>query len=76
MCDFFDWERDDPERDEAYDSFKTAMVQRFNSLYGTEVDDIQSWRGLSLALDIFPLPDDISGAKKVNMHSSRNYLRH
>jgi len=65
LCDFFDWDRDDPEREEAYASFKIALVQQFNSLYGTEVDDIESWRGLSLALDIVPLPDDLREAKKV-----------
>ena len=58
MCDLFDRDRDGPEREEAHESFKTAMVQQFNSLYGTEVEDIESWRGLSLALDILPLPDD------------------
>ena len=75
MCDFFDWDRDDPERKEAHEDFKTAMVQQFNSLYGTEIDDIKSWRGLSLALDIFPLPDDISRAKKVNVHPSDHLVR-
>ncbi len=39
---FFDWDRDDPEREEAYDGFKTALVQQFNSLYRTEVNDIES----------------------------------
>lgn len=66
MCNFFDWDRDDPERGEAHDDFKTALVQQFNSLYGTELDDIESWRGLCLTLDILPLPDDITEAKKVN----------
>ena len=67
MCDFFDWDRDDPERVEAHDGFKTALVQQFNSLYGTEVDDIESWRGLSLALDISPLPENLKEAKEVSL---------
>ncbi len=66
MCDFFDWNRDDSEREEAHDSFKTALMLQFNSLYEIEVDDLQSWRGLSLALEIFPLPEDLKKAKKVN----------
>lgn len=65
MCNFFDWANNEPERKEAHDNFKTALVQQFNSLYGTEVDDIKSWRGLCLALDIFPLPDDPNEAKEV-----------
>ena len=67
LCDFFHWDRDDPDREEAHDSFKAALVQQFNSLYGTEADDIESWRGLSLALDIVPLPDDLSEVKKVSL---------
>jgi len=67
MCDFFDWDRNDPERAEAHDGFKTALVQQFNSLYGTEVDDIESWRGLSLALDIVPLPNNLKEAKEVSL---------
>ena len=66
MCDQFDWDKNDRERREAHDDFKTALVQQFNSLYGTEVDDIVSWRGLCLALEIFPLPEDVETAKQVS----------
>ena len=55
MCNSFGWDHDDPEREEIHESFKTAMVQQFNSLYGTKFDDIESWRGESLALDIISL---------------------
>ncbi|KAI9780694.1 MAG: hypothetical protein M1816_002772 [Peltula sp. TS41687] len=65
MCDLFGWDREDFERVAAHDDFKTALVRQFNCLYGTEVDDIQSWRGLCLALQIYPLPDKIVEAKKV-----------
>ena len=66
MCDMFDWDREGPERKEAHDRFKTALVKQFNSFYGTEVNDIESWRGLSLALEIFPLPSDVGEAKRVS----------
>ena len=66
MCDLFDWDRDNSEREEIHDSFKTALMLQFNSLYGTEVDNLQSWRELSLALEIFPLPENLEKAKKVN----------
>lgn len=69
LCDFFDWDRDDPEREDAHDIFKTALVQQFNSLYGTEVDDIESWRELSLALDIVPLPDDLRRSRRYSLNS-------
>lgn len=65
MCDHFTWGRKDEERADAHEGFKEALVHQFNSLYGTEVDDIHSWRGLALALDIFPLPENVAEAKKV-----------
>lgn len=65
MCDHFTWGRKDEERADAHEGFKEALVHQFNGLYGTEVDDIHSWRGLTLALDIFPLPENVAEAKKV-----------
>jgi hypothetical protein len=40
MCDYFGWGREDDEREEARKEFKTAMVLRFNNLYGIYVEDI------------------------------------
>lgn len=74
MCDFFDWEREDSEREEAHDAFKKALVLQFNELYGTDVDDIESWRGLCRVLDILPLPENLGKAKKVN--SDANMLQY
>ena len=65
MCDYFNWDRDDIERSDAHDAFKTALVHQFNSFYGTDVNDIESWRGLCLALDLEPLPENASEAKEV-----------
>ena len=64
MCDFFDWHREDSDRQDAHKAFKTALVKQFNALYGTEVDDIESWRGLCRALNIFPLPEKAGEARK------------
>lgn len=65
MCDFFDWDRDDKERREAREEFKDALVMRFNSLYGTDVSDIENWHKLCVAVCIEPLPTTISECKKV-----------
>jgi hypothetical protein len=43
MCDFFEWEKDDEEKKSAHEEFKTAMVLTFNALYGTDVNNIESW---------------------------------
>lgn len=72
MCDTFDWNRENPERQQAHDDFKIALVQQFNILYGTEVEDIHAWRGLCLALEIFPLPENVDASKEV-CSQSRSY---
>ena len=69
MCDFFKWETDDEERKIAHENFKNAMVHQFNSLYGTDVNDIESWQKLCLALNIVPLPEGIKQCRKVR-HSN------
>ncbi|KAF2129715.1 hypothetical protein P153DRAFT_422521 [Dothidotthia symphoricarpi CBS 119687] len=64
MCDFFAWNRDDDERHEARQAFKDALVIQFNSLYGTDVSDIENWHKLCIAVFIEPLPVTIPECKK------------
>ena len=59
MCDFFDCDWEDPERKKAHNSFKTALVLEFNSIYGAELDNMESWRKPYFALDIASLPEDV-----------------
>lgn len=57
MCDFFCWERGDNDREEAHAALKDAMTHQFNSMYGTDVNDLASWQHLCRILQIFPIPD-------------------
>jgi hypothetical protein len=65
MCDFFDWDKEDPERKHARRTFKDALVIQFNSLYGIDVADIDNWHKLCVALYIEPLPDTTHYCKEV-----------
>jgi hypothetical protein len=65
MCDFFEWEKDDEEKKSAHEEFKTAMVLTFNALYGTDVNNIESWHKLCVALDINPLPKGLEQCQRV-----------
>ncbi|KIM82785.1 hypothetical protein PILCRDRAFT_456282 [Piloderma croceum F 1598] len=56
MCDFFSWERDDDDREEAHGALKDAMTHQFNRKYGTDVDNLASWQALCIVLKIFPIP--------------------
>ena len=66
MCDHFGWASDDAEKKEASFAFKTAMVHQFNTLYGTDENDIESWRKLCLAVDI-PAPEGLQACRKVRL---------
>ena len=74
MCDFFEWDRDDPDREDAREQFRTAMVQVFNSLYGKDVDDISAWQELCQIVCIFPVPDDIETCRQVTLRLFQPYL--
>jgi len=56
MCDFFSWERDDDDREEAHGALKDAMTHQFNRKYGTDADNLASWQALCIVLKIFPIP--------------------
>ncbi|KAF1995590.1 hypothetical protein P154DRAFT_499924 [Amniculicola lignicola CBS 123094] len=64
MCNFFAWDRDDSERREARQAFKDAMVIQFNSLYGTDISNIENWHKLCIAVNIEPLPTTIAECKQ------------
>jgi len=64
MCDYFGWNRDDDERDEAHKAFKEAMVLQFNELYGTEVSKLENWHKLCVAVNIDPLPRTVKECKE------------
>jgi len=42
MRDDFEWDSDDYEMQQARWKFKSAMVQQFNDLYGTDEEDLNS----------------------------------
>ncbi|KAF8545643.1 hypothetical protein OG21DRAFT_1398628, partial [Imleria badia] len=46
LCNEFDWHKEDPRRKTAYRKFKAALVEQFNFLYGTDVNDIGAWQNL------------------------------
>jgi hypothetical protein len=65
MCDHFSWDRDNRERKDAHADFKTALVQQFNTVYGTDDTILETWQGLCRALNIEPPPTSAAEAKVV-----------
>lgn len=56
---------DEDDREEARKGFKDALVQEFNMMYGTDVNDIGSWQGLCHVLGIAPVPDKLNECREV-----------
>ncbi|KAG2158682.1 uncharacterized protein EDB93DRAFT_1245913 [Suillus bovinus] len=59
MCDQFCWDREDEEREQAHSDFKDALVKQFNEIYGTDVNDLTSWRNLCQIVRVSPIPDTL-----------------
>lgn len=67
MCDDFEWDSDDYEMREARRTFKSAMVQQFNNLYGTDEEDLNSWQNLCHILNIKPVPEGLKECREVSI---------
>ncbi|KAF8079346.1 hypothetical protein FPV67DRAFT_1444489 [Lyophyllum atratum] len=62
MVDDLGW--DDEEKDEEREAFKDALVQAFNSTYGTDENDLESWQSLCLVLNIVPIPEELRSCRE------------
>jgi hypothetical protein len=57
------WDKGD--REEAREGFKGALVQGFNQMYGTDVNDIESWQSLCCVVGITPVPDELNECRDI-----------
>jgi hypothetical protein len=74
MCNVFGWDAEDYEMREARRNFKSAIVQQFNGLYGTNIDDLNAWQELCHILDIEPVPESLEGCREVSGRLVENTL--
>ncbi|KAG0705570.1 hypothetical protein DFH29DRAFT_905992 [Suillus ampliporus] len=64
MCDEFGWDKENKKREKASRDFKDALVQQFNHIYGTDADDLTSWRTLCQIVHISPIPDTLTSCRE------------
>ena len=67
MCDDFEWDSDDYEMRAARRKFKSAMVQKFNDLYGTDEKDLNSLQNLCHILNFEPAPEGLKEYREVSI---------
>jgi len=54
--------------------FNDALVQQFNFVYGTEVNNLASWQNLCTAIDIVPVPNTIKKCRKLVWDANVNIM--
>ncbi|KAH7909591.1 hypothetical protein BJ138DRAFT_1010527, partial [Hygrophoropsis aurantiaca] len=74
LCDFNTWEREDAERQVAYDAFKTALVVQFNHVYGTDEHSLSAWRNLCEVIGVVPIPEGLAACRKAVRSSHVNIV--
>jgi hypothetical protein len=45
--------------------FQDALTVQFNDSYGTDVDDLTNWQGLSARLGMDPVPESLDACREV-----------
>ncbi|KAF7424605.1 hypothetical protein PC9H_009913 [Pleurotus ostreatus] len=63
LCRFMGWGGYNPDREEAREAFKDALVKEFNDIYGTDENDINSWHKICVVVGLDPLPDTLEEAR-------------
>jgi hypothetical protein len=79
MCDLFGWKRASTKKDGcpkiedadrrfrvAHQEFNDAMAKQFNSIYGTDLEDISAWKNLCRVLRIIPIPNGLEECQEVS----------
>jgi hypothetical protein len=64
------WKDGNGEYDEARKRFADALAEDFNSMYGTDIDNLDHWHALCHILGIDPVPEGISACRKVRTWSN------
>ena len=68
------WGGYNPNREEAHEAFKDALVKEFNDIYGTDENDINSWHKICVVVGLDPLPDTLEEARDVSTRGHHNLL--
>lgn len=73
MSDQFYW--DQGKKEEIRELFRDAIAQQFNSIYGTDIDDINAWQNLCQVIGI-AAPDEMKACRDVSkMGNFLHYLK-
>jgi hypothetical protein len=66
LCKEYGWKKEDSEKKAARQKFDLAMTKEFNSLYGSDENDINNWYKLCHVLSIDPVPSTLKECRAVS----------
>jgi hypothetical protein len=66
LCKEYRWDKDGPHKKYARRKFNLAMKQEFDTLYGSDVNDINNWHKLCYILRIDPVPNTLEECRLVS----------
>jgi hypothetical protein len=67
MRNFFNWQRDDDINEEAYNNFRIALTQQFNTKYGRDAESLASWQLLCGQIGVNPIPNTLKECRQVSL---------
>lgn len=70
MFDTLNWQREDTRREEASKKFRIAVIQAFNSAFGSDAEDQAAWQQICRCLEITPMPRTLQDSREVSLSSS------
>ena len=79
MCDEFGWSKNadgsmPPKREQAWQDFRVAMVNTFNSVFGTDGNDPAAWERICVYLGTDPLSEGLESLRQVCFQSQRAFI--
>ncbi|KAF9443008.1 hypothetical protein P691DRAFT_764677 [Macrolepiota fuliginosa MF-IS2] len=59
------WKRSDPENDEAWEGYRTALVRQFNTSFSSDDNNIDAWHALLRHIGIYNPPETVKKCKEL-----------
>ena len=73
MRDHFQWDRGDDDHDSAFQSFRIALTEEFNTKYGTDANNLAAWQLLCVRLGVDPVPAKIKQCREACSHCHQSH---
>ncbi|RXW22108.1 hypothetical protein EST38_g3731 [Candolleomyces aberdarensis] len=68
------WRPGDPEREDAWQQFSSAMAFQFEERYGSDVNDLHAWQKLCVRIGIMPVPNELEQAREAVFNTHVNLV--